>query len=334
MVFNKEYRINYYLGELVKSKLPPPETWLVTIMNYKIVNDVPENNLRNLYLAPLIKVIKRMYGKATEKKFMLIVGDIEEKKLSLLQKSRVDAVTVVEKNMSTFQTLLQYCFVKNRLVKYPTDGVLLRCLNKKRHWGYIKERAVDSLHFHAKKNIAIWRGSTTGDARMVANRFLLVETWFKRNSNIDVGFMNIVQDPKTHGAFFQRNNIRQYMGEEMSPTQLLQYKYIISVRGNDKDSGLNWKLASRSVVFMARPTVNSWLMESELIPNVHYVLLKDDFSDLSEKVQWANQNVDLMRQISRNARKYMKQFENSALEKSIEMEVVKRYFDYMRTSMP
>ncbi len=330
MSSRNEYRVQYYLGSVANGNLTPNEKWQITIMNSKIVNDVPENNLWHLYLAPFIKIIKRLYGivLGKQKKFMLVVGDIEQKKISLLQRKGIDSVFVHDYNLSSFQSQLKFCFVKNRLVEWPNDGVLLRSLNKERHWGYLKERPIDTLPFPNKKSIAVWRGSTTGDFKMLANRFQLVRQWFRMNPMVDVGFTNIVQDPKNYGEFFQKNDISGYRCSEMSPSKLLEYKYIISVRGNDKDSGLNWKLASRSVVFMARPTVNSWLMESELIPNVHYVLLKDDFSDLAEKVQWANENINLMKQISRNARKYMKRFEDVSNERSIEMEVIKRYFKY------
>ena len=38
--------------------------------------------------------------------------------------------------------------------------------------------------------------------------------------------------------------------------------------------GLKWQLASNSVVFMARPSVVSFLMEDELVPYVHYIPVK------------------------------------------------------------
>lgn len=330
MSSRNEFRIKYYLGNLTNKDILPSDEKQISIMYSKILNDVLEKNLWYLYLAPCNKILKRLYGKvqAQKKKFMLVVGDVEQKKISLLQRQGTDSVFVNDYRLATFESQLKFCFVKNRLVERPNDGVLLRSLNKKRHWGYLKEKPIDSLPFTKKKNIAIWRGSTTGDFKMLANRFQLVQKWFRTSTVVDVGFTNIVQDPKNYGEFFEKNDISKYTSSEMSPSKLLDYKYIISVRGNDKDSGLNWKLASRSVVFMARPTVNSWLMESELIPNVHYVLLKDDFSDIVEKVQWANENTNLMREISRNARKYMKQFEDVSREKSIELEVVKRYVEY------
>jgi len=106
----------------------------------------------------------------------------------------------------------------------------------------------------------------------------------------------------------------------------LKYKYILSVEGNDKDSGINWKLNSNSLVLMAKPRVTSWLMETTLIPNYHYVLLKDDFSDLLEKVIWCHNHPNECKQIVKNANEFMKQFANPIMEQQIEEAVINKYF--------
>ena len=90
----------------------------------------------------------------------------------------------------------------------------------------------------------------------------------------------------------------------------LQYKYQISIPGNDKDSGLNWKLASNSVVLMAHPKIESWLMEGLLQPYVHYVPLKDDYSDLDEILDWCKSNDDKCKEIVINAQQFMRQFQD------------------------
>ena len=109
----------------------------------------------------------------------------------------------------------------------------------------------------------------------------------------------------------------------------MKYKYIISVEGNDKDSGLNWKLNSNSVVIMPRPRITSWLMETTLIPDVHYVLIKDDFSDLEEKLSWCENNQNKCKEIVKNANMFMSQFSNELNERQIEEEVVHKYFDIL-----
>lgn len=102
--------------------------------------------------------------------------------------------------------------------------------------------------------------------------------------------------------------------------------------GNDKDSGLNWKLKSNSLVFMPRPRVTSWLMETTLIPNYHYILLKDDFSDLGVKLAWCNANQDKCQQIILNAQRFMRQFADQAVEKAIETEVLNKYFEILENT--
>ena len=118
----------------------------------------------------------------------------------------------------------------------------------------------------------------------------------------------------------------KYVKNECNITTFLNYKYILSVEGNDKDTGINWKLNSNSLVFMAKPRVTSWLMETTLIPNYHYILLKDDFSDLQDKMRWCNNHPSRCKQIVMNANEFMKQFSNIKKEEEIEKAVIKKYF--------
>ena len=80
---------------------------------------------------------------------------------------------------------------------------------------------------------------------------------------------------------------------------------------------------------MAKPHVESWLMESKLIPNYHYILLKDDYSDLIEKIDWCNKNPKICKNIIKNANNYMNQFKNERIEEILEKTVMKIYFKYV-----
>ena len=84
-------------------------------------------------------------------------------------------------------------------------------------------------------------------------------------------------------------------------------------------------LYSNSVVLMAKPRNFSWIMEDKLIPNIHYILLKDDYSNLEEKYKWCKNNLDKCKEISRNATQYMKQFLDIEKERELEKEVIRRY---------
>ena len=197
-----------------------------------------------------------------------------------------------------------------------SSSLLLRCLDFNRHWDNYYRRPSD-IPFDKKISGAIWRGTTTGRLSG-ASRFTLVKTWFNKNPKINVGFSHICQN---------RDAYNKYVKGSQPMCNMLRYKYILSVEGNDKDSGINWKLNSNSLVFMAKPRVSSWLMESTLIPNYHYILLKDNFSDLLEKVRWCDNNPNKCKEIIKNANRFMSQFKNQRVEENIEKTVINKYFE-------
>ena len=210
--------------------------------------------------------------------------------------------------------------VKNR-TQNSNDGVILRCLEFYRHWNKYYHKPED-LPFENKKNCVIWRGATTGQPSRPVNRFTLVEKWFNKSKYIDVGFSNICQGKGIYRKYSKNKRIDK--------SEILKNKYIISVEGNDKDSGINWKLNSNSLVLMAKPRIESWLMETTLIPNYHYILLKDDFSDLEEKYLWCESNQDKCKEIIKNANTFMSQFKDRKNEEQLEIDVINAYFEILK----
>jgi len=221
-------------------------------------------------------------------------------------------------DIDTTQNLITLC--KNRCYG-NSNSVILRCLNYPRHWQNFYNRPQD-IDFDNKISKVFWRGSTTGKPENKCSRFEMVTNWFNRNNDIDVGFNNICQG---------RTNYAKYVKEECNISEFLKYKYILSVEGNDKDSGINWKLNSNSLVFMTKPRICSWLMETTLIPDYHYVMLKDDFSDLEEKMNWCNNNPDICKTIIKNANIFMSQFKDDKNEEKIEESVINKYFDITKS---
>jgi len=207
---------------------------------------------------------------------------------------------------------------KNRC-SFNENGVILRCLEFSRHWVNYYNRPKDIL-FQDKKNSLFWRGTTTGQPNRKGNRFDLVTTWCNKHPNIDVGFSFTCQDKDAYASYVKGVCDIEYF---------LSHKYILSVEGNDKDSGLQWKLNSNSLVLMPAPRVTTWLMETTLIPNYHYVLLNDDFSDVEEKLNWCNENETECLSIIRNANHFMSQFSNHENEQQIEIDVIHSYFQIL-----
>jgi hypothetical protein len=69
-------------------------------------------------------------------------------------------------------------------------------------------------------------------------------------------------------------------------------------------------------------------MEGLLIPNYHYVLLKDDYSDLEEKVRYYSENIEEANSIIKNAQEYLSQFKDDKREDLISLLVVEKYFKF------
>lgn len=273
----------------------------LSIKFYNNINDlVNSSKHEKLYTVPIYKILSSL--KYTNKPFLLSVGDIWSPTIN----KPIDIPL----------------FTKNRFSDDKKDcSVILRSLNFRRHWELYYNKPKD-IPFEKKRDILYWRGVTTGSPEKPANRFKLVEKWFNRRSYIDIGFTEIVQGRYKWGNYLA--------GRKVWPTEFLNNKYLLSVEGNDKDSGLNWKLNSNSLVLMTKPRYQSWLMESKLIPGFHYVLLKDDFSDLDEKILWCNSNQEACKFIIKNANNYMKQFSNPSVEYIIEKELINSYFKCLK----
>ena len=301
---NFKERVNFYLGEKLQNKKVKNAS---KYKNVWTINDLTEgkNRFDKIYDKPLKELLIKT--KNQDKKFIF---------------RRADIMSIKEQNSLT-------------LCKNRCDGnkssVLLKCLNFKRHWELYYNPPKD-IPFEKKSNKVFWRGTTTGcstnwqskewQPRKV-NRFKLIKNCFNKNEKFDIGFSRIHRD-------WLIKKYKKYVKGTCRPSDFLKHKYIISVEGNDKDSGINWKLNSNSLVLMPKPRVTSWLMETTLVPNYHYILLKDDFSDLEEKLNWCNTNQDKCKEIVKNANSFMKQFSNKENEQKIEEEVIKRYFKIVK----
>lgn len=295
-VMNYKERLSFYLG--TDKDIPHVD------MNKYSIRDltVNVNTHDTVYDVPL--------------KNLLVKTKNKDKRFSF---SRGDVITQDQQNNWTLS--------KNRC-EGNTSSVLLRSFNTSRHWQKYYNKPQD-IPFEKKQSVVFWRGVTTGSSKHFsakkwdprpANRFTLVEKWFNKTQDIDVGFSFIHRD-------WLKPNYQKYVKGICNTQVFLRYKYILSIEGNDKDSGINWKLNSNSLVLMPKPRVTSWLMETTLVPNKHYILLKDDFSDLHEKLQWCNNNQDKCIEIVKNANDFMKQFSNDASEQNLEIEVLNKYFE-------
>lgn len=196
-------------------------------------------------------------------------------------------------------------FLKSRPIKGDNQNSILMKLNKVRHFIFVD----DKTEFKDKKDLLVWRGKC-----YIPHRIEFIKKFYNHPA-CDIGQTNTKEDIDV-----------PWQKEKMQLNEQLQYKFILAIEGNDVASNLKWVMSSNSIAFMVKPTYETWFMEGTLIPNYHYVLLKDDYSDLQEKVDYYSKNIEESLQIISNANEYIKQFQDQKRERLISLLVLKKYF--------
>ena len=197
-------------------------------------------------------------------------------------------------------------FVKSRPVGFNNQNSILLKLNQVKLFHFIK----DPKKFENKKNQAVWRG----DIRNNSQREYFVKNFY-RTPLFDIGQTSPKQDVAWMKSF-------------MSIKDQLDFKFIFCLEGKCISTNLYWAMSSNSVCIMPKPKYESWFMEGRLEDGVHYIEVKDDFSDAQEKIEFYNNNNDKCLEIIQNAQKFVKQFKNAKQERLIQLLILKQYFQY------
>jgi hypothetical protein len=194
--------------------------------------------------------------------------------------------------------------LKSRPVGADNANSVLLNLDKLRHF----RRFDDQVPFEKKTPRAVWRGTMNNPLRkaLVVNH--------AASPFCDVGHVSKAFEE------IPPSNV-------LLPTQQFAYRYIISVEGYDVATNLKWVMASNSVCLMPKPRFETWFMESTLIANRHYVELRDDFSDLEEKIKGLEAEPDRARQIVANANRHVAMFFDRRNEKLASLLVLQKYFE-------
>ena len=89
-------------------------------------------------------------------------------------------------------------------------------------------------------------------------------------------------------------------------------------------------MSSNSIAIMPRPKYESWFMEGRLQGGVHYIEIKDDYSDLEEKIRYYSTHPEEAKAIIRNAQAFVDQFRDKEREELISLLVLEKYFRHTR----
>lgn len=195
---------------------------------------------------------------------------------------------------------------KSRPINNLNANAILLNLNKARHFLFVK----DKKQFIAKKNMLIGRGNIHLEHR---KRFMRM---YFNHPFCDLGQIN--KDAENG----------MWVKPKISKAEQLNYKFILSLEGNDVATNLKWVMSSNSIAVMPKPKYETWFMEGRLMADYHYILIKDDYSDLEEKLNYYIENKQEAQAIVQNSNKYVQQFLNKEQEDIISLLVLSKYFYY------
>lgn len=194
-------------------------------------------------------------------------------------------------------------FTKSRRIgECPPHGVLLK-LNEMRHF----KRVDDALSFEQKQPGAVFRGACHQPWR---KDFLRLTRGMAQTDFGDTRSNALPMDRKPFLSFAEQ----------------LRYRFVVSIEGNDVATNLKWIFSSNSLCMMPKPKIESWFMEGRLVSGVHFVELRDDFSDLPEKMEYYNRHPEEALTIIEAAKNHRSQFDDPLREQLINLMVMERYF--------
>ena len=199
-------------------------------------------------------------------------------------------------------------FLKSRPIRGNNSNSVLLKLNRVRHYNFVNDR----VRYQDKKPMAVWRGDGFRQNRLDLVEKFLDHPWF------DVARVDV------HKAHESKD--MSLFGKRMSVREQLNFKFIISLEGKDVATNLKWIMSSNSVCIMPKPKYETWFMEGKLKAGVHYIEVKDDYSDLVEKMHYYLEHEDKTLEIIANANAWVEQFKHPRRERLISLLVAQKYF--------
>ena len=189
-----------------------------------------------------------------------------------------------------------------------SNNVILK-LDKNRHFLFVDDKKA----WLDKRNVAIFRGDL---GPYKENRDVFMNRFAEgQSAMVDAASTNFIPEHP------------QWQSGKLTIGEHLDYKFIMSLEGNDVASNLKWVMSSNSIAVTPRLTCETWFMEGTLIPNYHYIEVKDDFSDLEERLQYYIDHPDEAEAIIQHAHEYVDQFRDKERENLISLLVLKKYFE-------
>ncbi len=151
------------------------------------------------------------------------------------------------------------------------------------------------IDWQRRKTTVFWRGSTTGTRITESNwqnvpriKLCRIAQDLNDESLIDCKIAKIVQVDNDYVKEIIINS--NLLGDYVTNIEFMKYKYLIDIDGNSNAwSGLFKKLLTGSCVLKVESEWKQWYYP-RLKPWVNYVPIKNDMSDLIEKITWCREH--------------------------------------------
>lgn len=167
-----------------------------------------------------------------------------------------------------------------------------------------------------KKNTAVFRGTNSGRGITIETNKRLKIVEISENNIcdddgipfIDAGITKWSSRPRKlkDSEYIKVINPQSFgfkLKHYLTLKEQSEYKYIIHIEGHVSAYRLSIELATYSLILLVESKWKMWFTDL-LIPYKHYIPIKEDFSDIIEKIKWCKYNDEKCKQIALNARKF------------------------------
>lgn len=168
-----------------------------------------------------------------------------------------------------------------------------------------------------KVETAVWRGNSTGCAVDLTNPRLLIskinQEWkndSKLKGYLNAGVVGQIYKAKKHinSKEVKRVDLKALgieVLEKMTMKDQMNYKYVLDIEGNASAYRIGYVLSFKSVLLKVESDYTMWIDEY-LKPNVHYIPINRDFSNLATTIEWCREHDKECKKMADNAYKLFK----------------------------
>jgi len=176
-------------------------------------------------------------------------------------------------------------------------------------WKTLTEKIISEnqkVSWEQKKEKAFWRGGSNDQQYTLDNyqkkpRFII--------SKLSRSYFDIIDAGITPSWGFQLEHIlkkEDVLKDFATTLEHLEYKYLPIIDGHMcAYPGYQWRLLSNSICFKQESNQIQWFYGA-LHPYEHYIPIKNDISDLIDKINWAKKNDSICLKITKNATSFAK----------------------------